>query len=103
MLHSRLCVSNLPWLRVVAEAGITGGATRLILRLAHGADIALPRAHDVIEPRIRHAPVGVLVGAHVVVEVPGQLAAGPLRVEVGTLVLAVVTMILDGMRRPGGF
>src|SRR5689334_16627924 len=70
--------------------GLASLGALAVLTLAIGAEVGLPRSHQMIEPRLGDAPVGVLIGRHVVVVMPGQVLLGPLGVEVRSLVLPVV-------------
>ena len=65
--------------------------------------IGYPGAHDAVEPGTGHAPVRILVRAHVMVVVPPQMRAGPVGIEVRTLVGAVIAdrIVPDGRCEEG--
>src|SRR5262245_3246889 len=73
-------------LRDLAGRSRPRAASLLVLPLPLRPEVRLPRAHEDVEPGQERAPVGVLVGAHVVVVVPGDVPLGPLGVQVRPLV-----------------
>src|SRR5581483_12427780 len=72
-----------------------GRAPRALVRRAKPR---LPGSEQQVAPRPSHAPVRVLVRSEVMVDVPGKVAARPLRVEVRAAMLSVV---LDGAPEEG--
>lgn len=52
-------------------------SSRAIFLLAFGAEVILAGAHDMVEERPGHTPIGVLVRSHMVVVMPREMALRP--------------------------
>lgn len=65
-------------------------SSRAIFLLAFGAEVILAGAHDMVEERPGHTPIGVLVRSHMVVVMPGKMVLRPFGILMGFFMDAIV-------------